>query len=318
MMMLCSVWTFSFIEIELDRSLADRTAPATDIGSNNGSPAAVPPVPVINSASPQAIEASPSNDIAATKPAQFSVSSLAKSIVEPWLTTIVALWGIGVLFASARPLLSWYFVRRLRTVGVSAVSKDTLELLERTAASLGLSRSIEIVNSKLVEIPAVIGYLRPLILLPLSAVNGLTVQQLEALLAHELAHIRRHDYLVNLLQNVVETLLFYHPAVWWVSRHIRLERENCCDDIAVSVCKDRATYAEALLTVENLRGNAGFALSSDGGSLLSRVRRLATPAERGQASASWWLASMVSIASLVIFAVSIWISTDDLIAVRIQ
>ena len=96
----------------------------------------------------------------------------------------------------------------------------------------------------MVEVPTVIGWLRPVVLMPASALSGMGPQQLEAILAHELAHIRRHDYLVNLLQTVVETLLFYHPAVWWLSGRIRVERENCCDDLAVSLCGDPYAYAE--------------------------------------------------------------------------
>jgi beta-lactamase regulating signal transducer with metallopeptidase domain len=117
--------------------------------------------------------------------------------------------------------------------------------------------------------------LRPVILLPASALTGLSPQQLEAIIAHELAHIRRHDYLINLLQTVVETLLFYHPAVWWVSRRIRQEREHCCDDLAVAVCGDALTYARALLEMEQLRA-AGpqLAMAANGGSLMNRIQRL--------------------------------------------
>jgi beta-lactamase regulating signal transducer with metallopeptidase domain len=92
----------------------------------------------------------------------------------------------------------------------------------------------------------VIGWLRPVILLPVSVLAGLTPQMMEAILAHELAHIRRHDYLLNMLQTAIETLLFYHPAVWWVGRKIRQERENCCDDLAVTACGDALIYARAL------------------------------------------------------------------------
>ena len=108
-----------------------------------------------------------------------------------------------------------------------------------------------------------------------SALAALSPAQVEAILAHELAHIRRHDYLVNLLQTLVETLLFYHPAVWWLSRRIRTERENCCDDLAVSLCGDPYAYAKALADLEELRGTSGrLALAATGGSLLQRVRRL--------------------------------------------
>jgi HEAT repeat protein len=121
----------------------------------------------------------------------------------------------------------------------------------------------------------VIGWLHPVILLPASALTGLTPQQLEAIIAHELAHIRRHDYLINLLQALIEALLFYHPAVWWVSRQIRQEREHCCDDLAVTVCGDARAYARALLEMEQLRA-AGphLAMAANGGSLLPRIQRL--------------------------------------------
>src|SRR5438045_8014050 len=121
------------------------------------------------------------------------------------------------------------------------------------ARRLRVSRPIRVLQSAAVQVPAVIGWLRPVILLPASALTGLTPLQLDALLAHELAHVRRYDYLVNLIQSVIETLLFYHPAVWWVSQQVREEREHCCDGLAVAVCGDPHFYASALLSMERLR-----------------------------------------------------------------
>ena len=127
--------------------------------------------------------------------------------------------------------------------------------------------------------PTAIGWLQPVILLPASAMTGLSIPQLEAILAHELAHIRRHDYLVNVLQCIVETLLFYHPAVWWVSRKIREEREACCDELAVTLCPDPLVYARALLEMEQLRvAGPRLALAANGGLLMNRIQRLARPA----------------------------------------
>src|SRR4030095_13888079 len=116
-----------------------------------------------------------------------------------------------------------------------------------------LFRSVHVVESIAVEVPTVIGWMRPVILLPVAAVAALTPAQVEAILAHELAHIRRHDYAVNLLQTTAETLLFYHPAVWWISKRIRAEREHCCDDVAVRVCGDAVSYAHALAELEAWR-----------------------------------------------------------------
>src|SRR5438045_2418615 len=123
----------------------------------------------------------------------------------------------------------------------------------RLAARLRVNRPVRLLQSALVHVPAVLGCVRPVILLPASALTGLTPLQLEALLAHELAHVRRYDYLVNLVQSVIETLLFYHPAVWWISARVRDEREHCCDDLAVAVCGDPHFYASALLSMERLR-----------------------------------------------------------------
>ena len=133
-------------------------------------------------------------------------------------------------------------------------------VLERMAKRLGLARAVEVLQSTLVKTPVVVGYFRPAILLPLCVVTGLPEAQLELILAHELAHIRRHDYLVNLLQTLVETLFFYHPAVWWLSRQIRNERENCCDDVAMAAVGSRADYGRALLAIEELRATSTGAL----------------------------------------------------------
>ena len=117
--------------------------------------------------------------------------------------------------------------------------------------------------------------MRPVILLPIAAFAGLSPAQVDAILAHELAHIRRHDFLVNLLQTFAETILFYHPAVWWLSARIRIEREHCCDLVALSVCGDPVGYAEALVELESWRTvQSRLAVAATGGSLLTRVRRL--------------------------------------------
>src|SRR5687768_2508429 len=130
--------------------------------------------------------------------------------------------------------------------------------------------------------------MRPVILLPASALTGLTTSQLELILAHELAHVRRFDYLVNLLQTIVETLLFYHPAVWWVSGRIRLEREHCCDDAAVAACGDVLSYARALTELEGLRGAMpALAMAATGGSLTERVRRLVDAPAHAHRSSRW-------------------------------
>ena len=205
-----------------------------------------------------------------------------KARLEPWLPAVVFVWFAGVALFALRPLASWYTVRRLRTVGVSPVAASLRDTLDRTAKKLALTRAVTILQSTLIKTPVVIGYFRPLILLPLCIVTGLPESQLELILAHELAHIRRHDYLINLLQTLIETLFFYHPAVWWLSRRIRHERENCCDDIALSLTANRADYGRALLAIEELRADApvlSVAPPAADRCLVASIRRIAETAD---------------------------------------
>jgi len=198
--------------------------------------------------------------------------------IQPFLVWIVGVWAGGVLALSVRLLGGWVRLKRLTSVDASPVPDAVRQTALDLAARLAVSRPVRLVRSASAAVPAVVGWLRPVILLPASALTGLTPAQLQAILAHELAHIRRHDYVINLLQTVVETLLFYHPAVWWVSSRIREEREHCCDDLAVTVCGDRRLYAGALLELETLRApNPQLALAAGGGSLVTRVRRLVDP-----------------------------------------
>ncbi len=190
---------------------------------------------------------------------------------------LVVSWLMSVLCLSLRLLGGWLYVRRLTRCDLRVVEKSLQDRVTDMARRMGISRTVRVVESARVGVPAVIGCcLQATVLLPVSVLTGLSARQLESIIAHELAHIRRHDYLINLLQTALETLLFYHPATWWVSRQIRQERENCCDDMAVQFCGSRVLYARALATLEDLRYTpASFAIGADGGNLLQRIRRIA-------------------------------------------
>jgi len=193
--------------------------------------------------------------------------------VLPWL---VAAWFSGVLALSVRLVGGWRVAARLRSTGVRPAQPEWHQRLETLISRVGVSRPVRLLISPLVEVPTVVGWLRPVILAPVGALTGLPPAHIEALLAHELAHIRRYDYLVNMLQSVAEAVLFYHPAVWWISGQIRAERELCCDDLAVKASGDVATYVHALAELESYRhARSGHALAANGGSLLNRIRRLA-------------------------------------------
>ena len=150
---------------------------------------------------------------------------------------------------------------------------------------MGIVRPLRVLLSALTDGPSVVGWLRPVILFPPAALMNLSPSQLEAVLAHELAHIRRQDYLVNLLQTIAETLFFYQPAIWWVSSRIRHERELCCDDIVVETCGDPVGYARALTQLERSRIiSPELGMATTAGPLMHRIRRLTGVAEYQPAS----------------------------------
>ncbi|MCF7954701.1 MAG: BspA family leucine-rich repeat surface protein [Phycisphaerae bacterium] len=195
--------------------------------------------------------------------------------LEPNLPYIVIAWLVGVSGLSVWYLGGWTQLRRLRRRMVKPVEEPLQRKLKELQAILGVNRAIEVVESALVHSPTVIGWLKPVILLPASVLTGFSAEQIEAILAHELAHIKRCDYLVNMLQTCVEILGFYHPAVWWISKKIRVERENCCDDIAVKVSGDKIAYAKTLALFEGIKpGQSDLAVAASGGSLFERICRL--------------------------------------------
>ena len=198
-----------------------------------------------------------------------------QSAVQPWLIWIVAGWVIGVVLCSLRPILGWRTLRRLHCDGVSTVSEDVQAAVRRLSNQLGLRHVVSVMQSTLIKVPVVVGYLRPVILLPVSLLTKMPPAQLEAILAHELAHVARHDFVINLLQTMIETLFFYHPAVWWLSHRIRVEREHCCDDMVVTCLGNNVEYGRALLAIAEHNGRYSvLALGVADGSLLSRVRRI--------------------------------------------
>jgi beta-lactamase regulating signal transducer with metallopeptidase domain len=249
---------------------------------------------------------------AETAPPRIADVTAPSFSIEAWLPSLVSVWLGGVALLTLRLFSGWMWVRRLRSHGTRPASAHLQNALRRLTRQLHITRAVRLVESSRVAVPTVIGWLKPIVLLPASAIAGLSPDQLEAILAHELAHVRRHDYVVNLLQTVVETLLFYHPAVWWLSRRIRTERENCCDDLAVSLCGDPVAYAAALAELEGLRSSsAPLVLAASGGSLLQRVRRLlGVPTHAGRAPG--WLAAGAAL--LVLSAMSAGVGARDSLA----
>ena len=209
-----------------------------------------------------------------TSPITPPLSTALRFESASWLTWFVLIWLIGVLLFSLRALGSWLLLKRLRRERTERLPEILHQRCLALQRRLGITRTVRYLESQLLDSPAVVGWFRPVILLPITALTGLSPQQLEAVIGHELAHIRRLDCFVNLFQITAETLLFYHPAVWWVNRSIRAERENCCDDIAVSLCGNVHHYAKALTLMETWRATPALVLAANSGSLKLRISRL--------------------------------------------
>ncbi|HTW93432.1 MAG TPA: M56 family metallopeptidase, partial [Tepidisphaeraceae bacterium] len=192
--------------------------------------------------------------------------------IRPYLPALTLFWLAGVLLVSLYRIGGWIYLRRI--VALAKPQTEWIGLLSRLCEKLHVARPVRLLYSARIDVPMVTGWLRPAILLPVAAMSGLSVDDVRAILAHELAHIRRHDYLVNLIQTAIETLLFYHPATWWIARQIRRERENCCDDVASAAIGSKLVYARALAELEEQRHLETMAMAANGSPLLPRIRRL--------------------------------------------
>lgn len=242
----------------------------------------------------------------AAAPGAFAAPGLGIANVNPGATSSVFMgvvlvgWLAGVVVLSVRLTGGWLVARRLATRAVRPVTPEIHALARRVAGRIALDRFVRFFESSSVAVPVTVGWMKPVVLLPVAAMSGLSTTQIEALLAHELAHIRRHDYLVNLLQSALETMLFYHPAVWWASKIVRAEREHCCDDIAVGVC-DRVVYVSALSDLASMN-TPRLALAATDGSLVARVRRLLGRAENTDDAGSSWVPTLfvlIGVAAIV-------------------
>jgi len=241
--------------------------------------------------------------------------------LRPVLAPVVVLWSIGVILFAIRPLIGWRTLWRLSHLGVSTPSNDVLDALKRVSKQLELRRVVTVLVSTLTDVPVLVGYVRPMILLPIGLVANMPLVQLEAILAHELVHARRHDFIINLVQTLIETIFFYHPAVWWLSRRLRIEREYCCDDLVVKRFCDRVDYGRALVAVEELRGvRSVLAIGATDGSLVSRIRRLASVSSRTANNPAKGLmfcnAVLIAFAMLAVVGSTTYIAAHSLVSAQ--
>src|SRR5216684_7825026 len=202
-------------------------------------------------------------------PAAESGTEQSKAML--WL---VEGWFLGVVILSLRTAGGLFVIEKMRRKELKPLRRELYLRCIALQLKMGIERAIRYCECQRLDAPAVLGWFRPVVLLPVRALSGLTEEQIEAVIAHELAHIRRLDCLVNLFQIAAETLLFYHPAVWWVSQQIRTERENCCDDEAILICGDAVNYARALTMMEEWRTAPSLMMAANRSPLAGRVVRL--------------------------------------------
>src|SRR5499427_5860308 len=193
---------------------------------------------------------------------------------QPAVILFVEAWFLGVLLLSLRTAGGLLLIEKMRRSEIKPVRRELFAKCQVLQREMGLERVIRYCECLRLDAPAVLGWFRPVVLLPARALTGLSEEQLEMVIAHELAHVRRLDCFVNLFQIGVETLLFYHPAVWWVSQRIRIEREHCCDDEAVALCGDAVNYARALTLMAEWRTAPSLLMAANRGPLSQRVVRL--------------------------------------------
>ena len=207
--------------------------------------------------------------------------------------------GFGLMFL--RLIRQWFLAHRLRIDRTSEPDERWLDVFNALKTRLSIDPWITMLVSGIVDSPMVVGWLRPVVLVPASAFSSLTPEQIETVLAHELHHIGRRDHLLNMIQGFIEIALFFHPVTWWLSRQVRIERENCCDDASLTVAGSPRSLAEALLTLETLRSpniTENSSLAATGGSLMQRISRLFESSRNQSRHVGWRALSSCTLAAV--------------------
>lgn len=201
-----------------------------------------------------------------------------KTFFDGQIYFVFLIWLLGVSMFILKLLGGVSYVYYMRSQHNFPVDEYWAEMLDSLSKRLNVKKHFTLVESALVRSPVVVGYLKPMILFPLGVINRLNSEEVEAILAHEIAHIMRHDYVFNILQSIIETLFYFNPAVWWLSSNIRFERENCCDDIAIQVCGNPIAYTKSLVAVKEMElYSLTFAMNFAGqhrNQLLERIQRI--------------------------------------------
>ena len=280
-----SIEQLSRSESEEETNKADRDSRAKMSGSVDG-----PTADIADSNSESKVASEPNADsgpqaasqsygaveASSMKESQPSISAGLFSLTPTFLAIAAGCWAAGVFILGVRFLVSCLFLGR-QVQGSRSVTNESIQSwFQEQCQRQGIKVWTRLMESKKVLVPLTIGWIRPIVVVPTSAMTGLSEEELKAIIIHELAHVRRWDYLVNLFQTIFEIVMFFHPAVWWLSQQIRAERENCCDDVAVSLSGKPKTYVNALAEIarNSSSDKVTLAPSAAGGELLYRIHRI--------------------------------------------
>ena len=209
--------------------------------------------------------------------AKESITQTVINYFNSHYNIIVLIWFLIICAKSVQMAVGLHGIFYLKRTKVFAIGEDWESRLLQLAKQLRIKQTIRLMESGIAKVPLVIGHLKPVILIPIGLINSLPADAVEAILVHELAHIRRRDYLVNLLQSFMEIVFFFNPAVLWLSQLIKTERENCCDDMALAQSNNKENYIRALVSCEEYQAaDTAYAMAFPGGknSLLARVKRM--------------------------------------------
>lgn len=227
---------------------------------------------------------------------------------------LVQAWFVGVMLLSARTAGGLLWLARARRGSIEPLSDEMYRQCLVLQRRMGLHRRIRYGQCSWLDAPAVLGWFQPIVLVTAQAITGLSPQQLQAVIAHELAHIRRYDAFVNLFQIAAEMLLFYHPAVWWVSRRIRIEREVCCDHAALAACGEPVSYARALTLMEEWRTAPSLLMAANRGPLAERVLRLLGLQGTSARSRLAGVGVSITCVAAALFAGNVLVAADMIVA----
>lgn len=238
----------------------------------------------------------------------FTLSAIV-TYVNEHILFIVMLWLVGMVIALIRLLGNIGYVEYLKSKFNFPVDPYWEELLQSLKVKMGIGKKVQLLESALVMSPMVIGHLKPVIFFPMGAINRLSAQEVEAILAHELAHIMRNDYIINLSVSCIESLYYFHPAMWWLTTQIRAEREHCCDDLAIRATGQPIQYAQSLVAVQEMtmmspRLAMQFAGKEKKSRFFLRVNRLIRPKSAAMNIREKSMAAMVTAVMVLVVAMA--------------